>query len=187
MTEDIQLVLDELKDANEKSLGYLDQELQKVRAGKATPSMLDGVVVEYYGAMTPINQIANVSTTDARTITVQPFERSMLDEIAKGIINSNLGFSPSNNGEILIINVPALTEERRRELVKKAKAEGENAKVAMRNNRKEAMDMLKDLKNEGTAEDLIKTAETRVQEIINSYSTKVDAVIDVKEVDIMKV
>jgi ribosome recycling factor len=187
MTEDIQLILDELKDANEKSLAHLEQELQKVRAGKATPSMLDGVFVEYYGSMTPINQVANVSTTDARTITVQPFERSMLDEIAKGIINANLGFSPSNNGEILIINVPALTEERRRELVKKAKAEGENAKVALRNNRKEAMDMLKDLKNEGTAEDLIKTAEARVQEIINGFSTKVDAVIDSKEVDIMKV
>jgi ribosome recycling factor len=187
MTEDIQLILDELKDANEKSLSHLAQELQKVRAGKATPSMLDGVTVEYYGAMTPINQVANVSTTDARTITVQPFERSMLDEIAKGIINSNLGFTPSNNGEILIINVPSLTEERRRELVKKAKAEGENAKVAMRNNRKEAMDMLKDLKNEGTSEDLIKTAETRVQDIINSSSSQVDAVIDAKEADIMKV
>lgn len=187
MTEEIQLVLDELQKANDKSLAHLKSELEKIRAGKATPSMLDSVMVEYYGAMTPINQVANVSTTDARTITVQPWERKMLDEIAKGIINSNLGFSPQSNGEVLIINVPALTEERRRELVKKSKAEGENAKVAIRNNRKDAMDMLKDLKNEGMPEDLIKVGEGKVEDITKAFVVKIDDVIVAKEADIMKV
>jgi ribosome recycling factor len=165
----------------------LKSELEKIRAGKATPSMLDSVQVDYYGSMTPINQVANVSTTDARTITVQPWERKMLEEIAKGIINSNLGFSPQNNGEVLIINVPPLTEERRRDLVKKSKAEGENAKVAIRNNRKDAMDMLKELKNEGTSEDLIKVGEAKVEDFTKSYVSKIDEVIAVKEADIMKV
>lgn len=187
MTEEIQMVLDELQKANEKSLAHLKSELEKIRAGKATPSMLDSVMVEYYGAMTPINQVANVTTTDARTITVQPWERKMLDEIAKGIINSNLGFSPQNNGEVLIINVPALTEERRRDLVKKSKAEGEHAKVAIRNNRKDGMDMLKDLKNDGMPEDLIKVGEAKVEDITKAFVSKIDDVIVLKEADIMKV
>ena len=145
MTEELQLVYDELKDSNKKSMTHLDSELQKIRAGKATPSMLQSVMVDYYGAPTPIAQVANISSTDARTLTVQPWERTMLNEVAKGIINSNLGFAPQNNGEILIINIPPLNEERRREMVKKAKAEGEHAKVAVRNNRKDALDMVKTL------------------------------------------
>jgi len=187
MTEEIQLVLGELQQSNDKSLGHLKAELEKIRAGKATPSMLESVLVEYYGAMTPISQVANITTTDARTITVQAWERNMLDEIAKGIINSNLGFSPQNNGEILIINVPSLTEERRREFVKKAKGEGEHAKVALRNNRKDVMDMLKDLKNEGMPEDMVKVGESKVEDITKNFSAKVDELIAIKEVDIMKV
>jgi ribosome recycling factor len=187
MSEEIQLVMDEFRQANEKSLTHLKSELEKIRAGKATPSMLDSVMVDYYGAMTPINQVANIATTDARTITVQPWERKMLDDIAKGIINSNLGLNPQNNGEVLLINVPPLTEERRRDLVKKAKAEGESAKVAIRNNRKDAMDMLKDLKNDGMPEDLIKVGETKVDDLTKSYSSKIDEVIVLKEADIMKV
>jgi ribosome recycling factor len=174
MSEEIQLVMDEFRQANEKSLTHLKSELEKIRAGKATPSMLDSVMVDYYGAMTPINQVANIATTDARTITVQPWERKMLDDIAKGIINSNLGLNPQNNGEVLLINVPPLTE-------------GENAKVAIRNNRKDAMDMLKDLKNDGMPEDLIKVGETKVDDLTKSYSTKIDEVIVLKEADIMKV
>jgi ribosome recycling factor len=187
MSEEIQLVMDEFRQSNDKSINHLKSELEKIRAGKATPSMLDSVMVEYYGAMTPINQVANVSTTDARTITVQAWERNMLEEIAKGIINSNLGLNPQNNGEILIINVPPLTEERRRDLVKKSKAEGETAKVAIRNNRKDAMDMLKELKNDGMPEDLIKVGETKVEDVTKSYVAQIDELIVLKEADIMKV
>jgi ribosome recycling factor len=187
MSEEIQLVMDEFRQANDKSVNHLKSELEKIRAGKATPSMLDSVMVEYYGAMTPINQVANVSTTDARTITVQPWERNMLEEISKGIINSNLGLNPQNNGEILLINVPPLTEERRRDLVKKSKAEGETAKVAIRNNRKDAMDMLKDLKNDGMPEDMIKVGETKVEDVTKSYVAQIDELIVLKEADIMKV
>ena len=143
MEEEIQLLLDEAKSSNDKSINHLICELEKVRAGKATPSMLDSVHVEYYGAMTPLHQLANINTMDARTITVQPWERGILDAIATGIINSNLGLNPQNNGEMIILNVPALTEERRRDLVKKVKSEAEHAKVGIRNNRKDAMDYLK--------------------------------------------
>jgi len=187
MTEEVQLVMDEFKGANEKSVAHLISELEKIRAGKATPSMLDSVTVDYYGAPTPIAQVANINTMDARTLTVQPWERNILDEVAKGIINANLGLAPQNNGEMLIINVPALTEERRRELVKKSKAEGENAKVAIRNNRKEAMDMMKDLKNDGLSEDIVKVGEAKIQDLTNSFVSKVDELIELKEVDIMKV
>ncbi|MFN5416188.1 MAG: ribosome recycling factor [Flavobacteriia bacterium] len=187
MTEELQMIYDELKDSNSKSLSHLESELQKVRAGKATPSMLQGVMVEYYGMPTPITQVANISTSDARTITVQPFERSTLNDIAKGIINSNLGFAPQNNGEILIISVPPLTEERRRDLVKKAKAEGEHAKVAVRNNRKDALDMVKSLKNDGLSEDMVKDAEGQIQNYTNAAIKKVDDIVDAKEKDIMTI
>lgn len=187
MTEDIQLIYDEFKSANAKSLSHLEYELQKVRAGKATPSMLQSVMVDYYGAPTPLSQVANVSTLDARTITVQPWERALLNEISKGIINSNLGFAPQNNGEMLIISVPPLTEERRRELVKKAKSEGEHAKVGVRNNRKDALDMVKMLKADGLSEDLIKDTESEIQNITNVYIKKVDDLVDAKEKDIMTI
>jgi ribosome recycling factor len=187
MVEDVQLIYDEFKASNQKSMAHLENELTKIRAGKATPSMLNGVMVDYYGSPTAIQQVANISTMDARTITVQPWEKNMLNEIAKGIINSNLGFAPQNNGEVLIISVPPLTEERRRELAKKAKAEGEHAKVGIRNNRKDSLDMLKDLKNDGLSEDLFKDAEEEVQQITNGFSKKVDELIDLKEKEIMTI
>jgi ribosome recycling factor len=187
MTEEIQMIYDELKSSNQKTIVHLENELQKIRAGKATPSMISSVMVDYYGSPTPITQVANISTIDARTITVQPWERSMLNEIAKGIINSNLGFAPQNNGEMILINVPPLTEERRKEMVKKAKAEGEHAKIGIRNNRKDGIDMIKDLKNDGLSEDFAKTAETEVQNITNAFIKKVDDVIELKEKDIMTI
>jgi ribosome recycling factor len=149
--------------------------------------MLSSVMVDYYGSPTPIQQVANITTMDARTITVQAWEKTMLNEIAKGIINSNLGFAPQNNGEILIISVPPLTEERRRDLVKRAKTEAENAKVAIRNNRKDALDMVKDLKTEGLSEDMTKDAETEIQNITNGFVKKVDDLVELKEKDIMTI
>jgi ribosome recycling factor len=187
MTEELNMIYDEFKSSNEKSLGRLENELMKVRAGKATPSMLNGVMVDYYGAPTPLQQVANVSTMDARTITVQPWEKAMLTEIAKGIMNANLGFNPQNNGEVIMIAVPPLTEERRKELVKRAKSEGETAKVAVRNHRKDSIDMVKDLKNEGLSEDLAKDAEERIQSITNQYIKKVDDLIELKEKDIITI
>lgn len=187
MIEELDLIYDEFKSSNQKTLNHLENELVKIRAGKATPAMLQSVMVEYYGSMTPIQQVANVNTMDARTIVVQPWEKNMLNEIAKGIINSNLGLNPQNNGEQLLIAVPPLTEERRRDLVKKAKAEAEHAKVGVRNNRKDALDMLKDLKKEGLSEDMEKDAEEEVQKITNSYIKKIDDLVEIKEKDIMTV
>jgi ribosome recycling factor len=187
MTEELQMIYDEFKSSNNRSISHLDAELTKIRAGKATPSMLSSVMVDYYGSPTPIQQVANITTMDARTITVQAWEKTMLNEIAKGIINSNLGFAPQNNGEILIISVPPLTEERRRDLVKRAKTEAENAKVAIRNNRKDALDMVKDLKTEGLSEDMTKDAETEIQNITNGFVKKVDDLVELKEKDIMTI
>jgi ribosome recycling factor len=187
MTEELQMIYDEFKSSNNRSISHLDAELTKIRAGKATPAMLNSVMVDYYGSPTPIQQVANITTMDARTITVQAWEKTMLSEIAKGIINSNLGFAPQNNGEILIISVPPLTEERRRDLVKRAKTEAENAKVAIRNNRKDALDMVKDLKTEGLSEDMSKDAETEIQNITNGFVKKVDDLVELKEKDIMTI
>jgi ribosome recycling factor len=187
MIEELNLVYSEFKEANDKSMSRLEVELSKIRAGKASPSMLQTVVVDYYGSPTPLQQVANVNTLDARTLTVQPWEKSMLDEIMKGIINANLGFAPQSNGESLLISVPPLTEERRRDLVKRAKAEGENIKVAIRNHRKEALDMIKALKDDGLSEDMQKDGENEVQNITNDYSAKVDSFVATKEKDIMTI
>ena len=187
MNEEIELAKSEFKSSNEKAIGHLDNELMKLRVGKAMPNMLHSVMVDYYGVPTPITQVANIASLDARTLTVQPWEKSMLGEIAKGIINSNLGLAPQDNGEMLIINVPPLTEERRRDLVKKAKSEGENAKIVVRNNRKDAMDFVKDLKNDGLSEDLAKDAENEMQTITNQYVAKIDELVERKEKDIMTI
>ncbi len=187
MTEDLQLIYDEFKSSNKKALSHLESELQKIRASKATPSMLQSVMVEYYGTPTPISKVANVGTMDARTLTVQAWEKNLLNDIAKGIINANLGFAPQNNGEMLIINVPPLTEERRRDLVKKAKAECEQTKIVIRNNRKDALDMVKDLKNDGLSEDLVKDAENEIQSITNRYIKQADEIVEGKEKDIMTI
>ena len=187
MTEELTMVYEELNASNQKSIEHFDSELAKIRAGKASPSMLSGVMVEYYEAMTPLQQLANVSVMDARTLIVQPWEKNTLNDLAKGIIDANLGLNPQNNGEQLIITVPPLTEERRRDLVKKAKAESENAKIGIRNNRKDALDMVKELKNEGLSEDHFKNAEVEIQNITNASSKDVDGLFEIKEKDIMTV
>ena len=187
MIEELNMIYDELNSSNVKKIEHFETELSKIRAGKASPSMLSGVMVEYYEAMTPLQQVANVSVMDARTLIVQPWEKSLLNDIAKGIIDANLGLNPQNNGEQLIISVPPLTEERRRDLVKKAKAESENAKIGLRNNRKDALDMIKELKNDGLSEDMMKDAENEVQNITNEFSNKIDEFLNVKEKDIMTV
>jgi ribosome recycling factor len=187
MTEDLQLIYDEFKSSNAKTLSHLENELLKVRAGKAVPSMLSSVMVDYYGSPTPIQQVANIASMDARTLTVQAWEKNMLNEIAKGIMNANLGLNPQNNGDQLIIQIPPLTEERRKELVKKARAEAEHAKVGVRNNRKDALDMIKSLKTDGLSEDMSKDAENEVQTITNSFIKKVDELVDAKEKDIMTI
>ena len=187
MTEELDMIFDEFKSSNEKTLVHLEAELSKVRAGKASPGMLNGVIVEYYGSMTPLQQVANVNTIDARTIVVQPWEKPLLNDIAKGILNANLGLNPQSNGEQLIISVPPLTEERRRDLVKRAKAECEHAKVGIRSQRKDAMDMIKDMKNDGLSEDLAKGAEEEVQQITNGFIKRIDDILEIKEKDIMTV
>jgi len=183
--EDIDLIISEAADSMKKSLQHLDRELLKIRAGRANPSMLEGIRVEYYGAMTPLSQVANVSTPDARTLNVQPWEKTLIPEIEKAILVANLGLNPQNNGEVVIINIPPLTEDRRKDLVKQAKAEGEDAKVSIRSARKDANDMLKDL--DGVSEDLVKDAEERVQSLTNSHVAKVDSAIETKEGEIMTV
>ena len=185
--EEINIILEEAEDGMKKAISHLNSELSKIRAGRANPSMLDTVRVDYYGSPTPLSQIGNISTLDPRTLTVQPWEKSLLDEITRAIINANLGLNPQNNGEVIIISVPVLTEERRKDLVKRARAEGENAKVSLRTQRKDANDMVKSLKEEGLGEDAVKNAELDVQNLTNSYSTKVDELVSVKEEDIMKV
>jgi len=187
MIEDLNMIYEDLKSSNEKKIEHFKSELSKIRAGKASPSMLSGVMIEYYEALTPLQQVANVSVMDARTLTVQPWEKSLLNDIAKGIIDSNLGLNPQNNGEQLIISIPPLTEERRRDLVKKAKAESENAKIGIRNHRKDALDLIKELKSDGLSEDMMKDAESEVQSITNDFSTKIDNHFEVKEKDIMTV
>lgn len=187
MEEEIELLLEEAKESNQKAIEHLGNELQKLRAGRATPSMLDSVMVEAYGAMSPLNQVANVNTLDAKTLTIQPWDKSNLDAIATGIINANIGLNPQNNGEMIIISVPVLTEERRLDLVKKAKAEGEHAKVSIRNNRKDANDAIKKLGNEGLSEDRVKDVEDEIQNITNATVAKVDKLVEVKEKDIMTI
>jgi len=187
MNEELDFILDAAKEAMQNAIKHLDVQLIKIRAGKATPLMLNSVMVNYYGASTPLNQVANVTALDGRTLTVQAWEKAMLEEIQKGITNANLGLNPQNNGEMIIINVPTPTEERRKELSKQAKAEGEHAKIGIRNARKDANDEIKKLKNDGLSEDLCKSFEDEVQEITNNFIAKVDTLIAAKEKDIMTV
>jgi len=168
-----------------KSLQHLDKELLKIRAGRANPAMLEGVRIEYYGSLAPLSQVSNISTPDARTLAVQPWEKGLIGEIEKAIMNANLGLNPQNNGDMVMINIPPLTEERRRDLVKRARAEAEEAKIGIRTARKDANDMLKTI--DGVSEDLIKDAEERVQSLTNKYSSKVEEVLAVKEKEIMTV
>lgn len=184
MNEDIEFIIDTAKEAMDSAIKHLEKQLVNIRAGKASPAMLGSVMVDYYGSQTPLNQVANVNTPDGRTISVQPWEKSMLQEIERGIMLANLGFNPMNNGEMIIINVPPLTEERRKELAKQTKAEAEDAKIGVRNARKDAMN---DIKKSDVSEDLQKNAEIDVQELTDSYVKKIDKILDVKESEIMTV
>ncbi len=187
MNEDVQLQFEILNDNLNNSLEHLRKELVKLRAGKANPQMLSGISVESYGQQTPLNQVANVGVMDAQTIVVQPWDKTLIPLIEKEIQKANLGFNPQNNGERIMINVPPLTEERRRELVKFIKSEEENCKISMRNARREAIDGFKKLKEDGLSEDEQKRAETKVQEELDASIKKVEALIAEKEKEIMTV
>lgn len=183
--EELDFIVDIAKDQMQKALEHLEKELTKLRAGKASPAMLSTVRFDYYGSSTPISQAANIGTPDARTLTIQPWEKNLIQEIEKAIINSNLGFAPSNNGDMIIINIPPLTEERRKELAKLAKAEAENAKVSIRNARKDANNDMK--KNEEASDDLKKQYEDRIQGLTDKFVTKTDEILSAKEKEIMTV
>lgn len=183
--EEIEIILDTAKEQMQESIKHLEKELLKIRAGRANPAMLNSVKVEYYGSQTPLSQVSNISTPDARTLQVQPWEKGLISEIEKAILNSNLGLNPQNNGEVVMINIPALTEERRKDLAKQAKAEAEHARIGIRNARKEANDEIKAI--DGISEDFQKDAEARVQTITDSFVKKIDEVLDKKEAEIMHV
>jgi len=185
MNEEVQFILDSAKESMDNAVKHLEKQLVNIRAGKASPAMLGSVMVNYYGSQTPLSQVSNINTPDGRTITVQPWERGMLQEIEKGIMIANLGFNPMNNGETIIINVPPLTEERRRDLVKQAKAEAEDAKIGVRSARKDANNDIK--KSEDISEDLKKNAEIDIQEFTDTYVRKIDEILEIKEREIMTV
>lgn len=187
MNEEVAFYIEETKERMDKAITHLENELRVIRAGKANPAMLSGVMVDYYGAMTPLQQVSNVGTLDARTITIQPWEKNMIAPIEKAIMAANLGFNPQNNGEVIRIAVPALTEERRKQLVKQVKNEGENARVSIRNARRDANEEFKKLQKNGLAEDLAKDAEAEVQKLTDSYNKKVDDHLSKKEQEILTV
>ena len=183
----VQEVITKLQDQLEKNLNHTKVEFSRIRAGKASPDMLEGVIVEYYGAPTPLSQVANVNTPDARTITIQPWDKTLIRPIETAIINSNLGFAPQNDGEFIRISIPPVTEERRKELVKRAKAECENSKVGIRNLRKDANEKIKKLKTDGVSEDECAAGEESVQRIVDNYIKKTDELLATKEKEIMTV
>lgn len=187
MTEEAKFIIEEIKESMQHALNHLEKEFHKFRTSKASPQMLEGVKVDYYGNPTSIDKIANINTPDARTIVVQPWEKNMLHALAKAITDANLGFNPQNNGEFLRISVPPLTEERRRDLVKKAKAEAEAAKVAIRNMRRTAVEEAKKLEKDGASEDDTKVLEKEIQHITDSYIVHVEKILEHKEKDVMTV
>lgn len=187
MEEELQLIIEDADEQMSNSLIHLQKEFGKLRTGKASPQMLEGVMVDYYGTKTPLQQVANVSVIDAKTIFIQPWEKPMLETIEKEILNANLGFTPQNNGEVVIINIPALTEERRKDIVKKAKNEGEQAKIAVRNVRRDANDAIKKLQKDGLAEDNAKGGEDDIQKLTDAKIKEIDELLDAKEKEIMTI
>lgn len=185
--EELQLYLDDAKESMEKAVAHTQQEFSRIRAGKAMPSMLDGIVVEYYGNPTPINQVASINTPDARSIVIKPWEKKIISDIERAIINSDLGLNPQNDGELIRLNIPPLTEERRKELVKQSKHESENGKISIRNIRKETLHHIKALLKEGLSEDEEKKAEVEVQELTDKYIARIESLLVKKEEEIMKV
>jgi len=184
MNEEVEFILDATKEHMDNAVAHLKKELANIRAGKASPSMLRSIMVDYYGSQTPLSQVANVNTPDARTITVQPWEKNMLQEIEKAIMVANIGFNPMNNGESIIINVPVLTEERRKELAKQAKSEAEDDKISVRNARRDANHDIKQLE---ISEDLKRNTEVTIQELTDEYIKIIDELYHAKEIEIMTV
>jgi len=182
--EDFKIIIDTVEELMKNSVAHLDKSFLNIRAGKATPMMLNSVSIDYFGTNTPLNQVANINTPNSQTISVQPWDKSIIPEIEKAIITSNLGFNPMNNGESVIINVPPLTEDRRKDLVKQAKAEAENSKISIRTSRKEANS---EIKNLNLSEDEIKNAELDIQNLTNNYISLIDEKLQVKEKEIMTV
>lgn len=187
MTEEAEMVLEMAEESMQKSIDHLDRELRKIRAGKANPAMLDGISIESYGATMPLNQVANISTPDPRTLMIQPWDKANLPLIEKEIINSNLGFNPQNDGTVIRINVPVLTEERRLSLVKKAKGEEEDAKIGIRNARRHANDEAKQLEKEGLSEDEVKRLMAKIDDLTHEYYKKAEKLFEEKEKDIVSI
>jgi len=185
--EEIQLQLEETKELMQKAVDHTVAELLKIRAGKAMPNLLDGIMVSYYGTPTPLQQVASVTTPDARTLSIKPWERTLISEIERSIVNSDLGLAPQNNGELIILTIPPLTEERRKNLAKQAKQECESGKISLRTVRKDTNDSLKKLQKDGASEDEVKKAEDSVQKLTEHYSSKIDELLVKKEIEIMKV
>jgi ribosome recycling factor len=187
MSESTETIIKQVGDSMVKAIAHLESELLKVRAGKATPNMVDGIVVEYYGSPTPIAQVANVTVADARTLTIQPYEKNMLAPIERAIMAANIGITPQNDGVIIRLFLPPLTEERRKEFVKRVMAEGENAKIAVRNIRRDGMEDVKKLQKDGLSEDIAKEAENRIQGITDKKIAEVDVHCGAKEKELMTV
>ncbi len=187
MSEELELILDDVESSMKKAIGHLEAELTKIRAGKATPSMLDGIHVDYYGAPTIINQVANISILDARTISIQPWEKNMVQPIERAILQANNGITPQSDGVLIRLFLPPLTEERRKELFKKASAEGEHSKVAIRNLRRDGIEEIKKLQKDGLSEDVAKDTEKNIQEITDKYISLVDKHLAAKEKEMMSV
>lgn len=187
MFETSKEVIDAAKAKMVAAVDFLEEDLKTYRAGKANPSVFNNILVNYYGAMTPVPQVASITTPDAKTMIIQPWEKSLIHTIEKAIMDANIGFTPQNNGETIRINVPALTEERRKELVKKARTAGESAKISVRNARRDAIDALKKLQKEGLPEDAEKDAEAEMQKETDTFSKRIDEVLAIKEKEIMTV
>lgn len=187
MAEDLSIIIGEARDSMTKAINHLEAELVKIRAGKANPVMLDGIIVEYYGNPVPINQVANVSAMDARTLSVQPWEKHMLQSIERAIIAANIGINPQNDGNSIRLYLPPLTEERRKELVKRCNGEGEHAKIAIRNIRRESIEQIKKLQKDGVSEDAAKDAEAEMQQLTDSFTSLVEKHLALKDKEIMAV
>ena len=187
MNEEVKLYYDDSVEKMENSLKHLSSELVKLRAGKAIPSMLDGIMVNYYGTPTPLQQVANINTPDARSFVIQPWEKKMIDAIEKAIFAANIGMTPTNNGEVVRLTIPQLTEERRKNLVKQVKTEGENAKISIRNARRDAIEEFKKMVKRGLPEDMEKDASEDMQKLTDKYYKKVDEILARKETEIMTV
>ena len=187
MIDKAQETIAAVREKMERTFSFLEEDLKTYRVGKANPSIFNGVSVDYYGTMTPVPQVSSITTPDAKTMIIQPWDRNMIHTIEKAIMDANLGFTPQNNGEVIRINVPALTEERRRELVKKARTAGESAKVGVRNLRRDAIESLKKLQKEGLPEDAEKDAEAEVQKHTDAIIKKIDEILSAKEKEIMTV